>query len=68
MPRTLTWAREEVNTLIFPTAMGRGAVGMLYTGDHPGGTFLFPSPIAITMMRLVWILHPQRTQRTKVCV
>ena len=38
---------------------------MLYTGDHPGGTFLVPSPLAITMMRLVLIPHPQRIQRTK---
>ena len=38
---------------------------MLYTGDHPGGTFLFPSPLAITVMRLVLIPHPQSIQRTK---
>ena len=65
MPRTLTWAREGGNTLLFPAAPGRAAVGTLYAGDHPGGTYLFPSPLAITTMRLVLIPHPQRIQRTK---
>ena len=52
----------------FPRSHGQRGSGHALHGWPPGGTFLFPSPIAITRMRLVWILHPQRIQRTKVCV
>lgn len=44
-------------------------MGILYVDNHPEGeVFLFPPPLAVPTVRLVLILHPQRIQRTEVCV
>ena len=43
MPRTLTWAREEVNTLIFPAAMAEGQWAC-FTWVTTGRNFSIPIP------------------------